>query len=55
MADVKGGLQARRASMLCQNPRFGRYLDQRRRQANALTPGRMPPLRTFAVGLRVGF
>lgn len=42
MAEVKGGLQARRAAMLCQNPRFGLYLDQRRRQANALAPGQMP-------------
>lgn len=28
--------------MLCQNSRFGLYLDQRRRQANALTPGQLP-------------
>ena len=33
---AKGGQQARRAAMLCQNPRFGLYLDQRRRRANAL-------------------
>lgn len=33
---AKGRQQARRAAMLCQNPRFGLYLDHRRRQANAL-------------------
>lgn len=32
----KGGPQARRAAMLCQNKRFGLYLDHRRRANNAL-------------------
>lgn len=32
----KGGLQSRRAAMLCQNARFCLYLDQRRRQAHGL-------------------
>ncbi|WP_237673505.1 hypothetical protein [Vreelandella profundi] len=32
----KGGQQARRAAMLCQNKRFGLYLDHRRRQVQAL-------------------
>lgn len=38
----KGGLQARRAAMLCQNKRFGLYLDQRRRQAQALEYRQLP-------------
>lgn len=42
MPRAKGGLQARRAAMLCRNARFGLYLDQRRRQANALAPGQLP-------------
>lgn len=42
MSELKGGLQARRAAMLCQNARFGLYLDQRRRQANALALGQLP-------------
>ncbi|MGQ7253956.1 hypothetical protein [Vreelandella titanicae] len=40
--DLKGGQQARRAAMLCQNKRFGLYLDQRRRQANALERRDLP-------------
>ncbi|MCB8889951.1 hypothetical protein [Vreelandella malpeensis] len=32
----KGGPQARRAAMLCQNPRFWLYLDHRWRAKNAL-------------------
>ena len=32
----KGGQQARRAAMLCQNPRFWLYLDYRWRAKNAL-------------------
>lgn len=32
----KGGQQARRAAMLCQNPRFWLYLDHRWRAKNAL-------------------
>lgn len=42
MTEMKGGLQARRAAMLCQNPRFGLYLDQRRRQNNELTQAQLP-------------
>ncbi len=38
----KGGQQARRAAMLCQNPRFGLYLDHRRRQAQALEHRQLP-------------
>ncbi len=38
----KGGQQARRAAMLCQNPRFRLYLDQRRRQAHGLGPEQLP-------------
>jgi hypothetical protein len=38
----KGGQQARRAAMLCQNPRFALYLDQRRRQAQALEFRELP-------------
>lgn len=39
---AKGGQQSRRAAMLCQNSRFGLYLDQRRRQANALDYAQLP-------------
>lgn len=42
MTEMKGGLQARRAAMLCQNPRFGLYLDHRRRQANAMEYRELP-------------
>ncbi|MCO7246392.1 hypothetical protein [Halomonas sp. Mc5H-6] len=43
MTDVmKGGQHARRAALLCQNARFGLYLDQRRRQANALYYAQLP-------------
>lgn len=42
MSQQKGGLQARRAAMLCQNKRFGLYLDHRRRQANALEHRDLP-------------
>lgn len=38
----KGGQQARRAAMLCQNKRFGLYLDQRRRQVQALEFRQLP-------------
>lgn len=38
----KGGQQARRAAMLCQNKRFGLYLDYRRRQAKALEYKQLP-------------
>lgn len=41
-SDVKGGPQARRAAMLCQNPRFCLYLDARRRQANGLALEALP-------------
>lgn len=41
-ADPKGGQQSRRAAMLCQNPRFGLYLDYRRRQAKALEYKQLP-------------
>lgn len=39
---LKGGQQARRAALLCQNKRFGLYLDNRRRQANALEYRQLP-------------
>lgn len=39
---AKGGLQSRRAAMLCQNARFCLYLDQRRRQAHGLTLSDLP-------------
>lgn len=39
---TKGGQQARRAAMLCQNKRFGLYLDCRRRQAQALEHRQLP-------------
>lgn len=38
----KGGQQARRAAMLCQNPRFRLYLDHRYRQARDLPEGALP-------------
>ncbi|MDT0499690.1 MULTISPECIES: hypothetical protein [unclassified Halomonas] len=38
----KGGQQARRAAMLCQNPRFRLYLDARRRQAHGLAWSALP-------------
>lgn len=38
----KGGQQARRAAMLCQNPRFRLYLDQRRRRAHGLSLAQLP-------------
>lgn len=39
---LKGGQQARRAALLCQNVRFGFYLDCRRRQAKALEYWQLP-------------
>lgn len=39
---MKGGLQARRAGMLCQNSRFGLYLDHRRRKANGMQWSELP-------------
>nr|WP_300312803.1 hypothetical protein [Halomonas sp.] len=39
---VKGGPQSRRAAMLCANPRFRLYLDQRRRQAHGLAHEQLP-------------
>lgn len=39
---AKGGQQARRAAMLCQNPRFRLYLDQRRRQAHGMGAAQLP-------------
>lgn len=43
MADqLKGGQEARRAAMLCQNPRFWLYLDQRWRAKNALAVHHFP-------------
>ncbi|WP_413614781.1 hypothetical protein MRB56_12800 [Halomonas cupida] len=39
---AKGGLQSRRTAMLCQNPRFRLYLDQRRRQAHGLALSDLP-------------
>ena len=39
---VKGGQQARRAAMLCQNKRFWLYLDQRWRYNNALEHREFP-------------
>lgn len=38
----KGGQQARRAAMLCQNPRFALYLDQRRRRFHKMAYGALP-------------
>lgn len=43
MADqLKGGQEARRAAMLCQNPRFWLYLDQRWRAKNELAVHHFP-------------
>lgn len=43
MTEVKkGGLQSRRAAMLCQNARFCLYLDQRRRQKYGLALADLP-------------
>ena len=42
MSDSKGGPQARRAAMLCQNTRFGLYLDQRQRTKHGLAPEQLP-------------
>lgn len=42
MAELKGGRLARKAGMLCQERRFGLYLDQRRRQNNELTHAQLP-------------
>ncbi|WP_244264824.1 VRR-NUC domain-containing protein [Vreelandella boliviensis] len=39
---LKGGQQARRAALLCQNVRFGLYLDCRRLQAKALEYRQLP-------------
>ena len=41
-AQVKGGPQSRRAAMLCQNPRFALYLDQRRRLRHGLALAYLP-------------
>jgi len=41
-ATQKGGPNARRAAMLCQNKRFGLYLDHRRRQVQALEFRQLP-------------
>ncbi|RUR34494.1 hypothetical protein [Vreelandella nanhaiensis] len=38
----KGGQHSRRAAMLCQNPRFGLYLDQRRRRVHQVPVDQMP-------------
>lgn len=38
----KGGTLARQAAMLCQNPRFRLYLDQRRRWRQGLSPAQLP-------------
>lgn len=38
----KGGPQSRRAAMLCQNPRFWLYLDQRRRRVHQVPVEKMP-------------
>lgn len=38
----KGGQQSRRAALLCQNRRFGLYLDYRRRQVQALELRQLP-------------
>lgn len=39
---MKGGQQARRAALLCANPRFQLYLDNSRRQAHGFTPSDLP-------------
>lgn len=41
-SDAKGGWQARRAAMLCQNARFLLYLDHRRRHAHGLSTSQIP-------------
>ncbi|WP_447556406.1 hypothetical protein [Vreelandella sp. EE22] len=38
----KGGPYAKRAAMLCQNARFGLYLDQRRRRVGNLNEEHLP-------------
>ncbi len=38
----KGGQQARRAALLCQNARFRLYLDHRRRHAHGLSTAQLP-------------
>lgn len=38
----KGGLYARKSALLCQNRRFGLYLDQRRRRAHQVPVDQMP-------------
>lgn len=38
----KGGQQSRRAALLCQNRRFGLYLDYRRRQTKGLEHYQLP-------------
>lgn len=38
----KGGLYARKSAMLCQNRRFGLYLDQRRRRVHQVAVENMP-------------
>lgn len=40
--DMKGGQQARRAAMLCQNARFRLYLDHIQRRRNRMTPTDLP-------------
>jgi hypothetical protein len=40
--EMKGGQNARRAAMLCQNPRFWLYLDHRWRTRNALERREFP-------------
>ncbi|KGE78259.1 hypothetical protein FP66_04480 [Halomonas salina] len=39
---MKGGQQARRAAMLCQNARFCLYLDQTQRRRNGLSLADLP-------------
>lgn len=39
---LKGGQEARRAAMLCHNPRFWRYLDQRWRAKHNLPAHQFP-------------
>ncbi|RTR01959.1 hypothetical protein [Halomonas nitroreducens] len=41
-AHLKGGPQARRAAILCQNPRFRLYLDRRRRCQHGMAEGQLP-------------
>ncbi|WP_369335699.1 hypothetical protein [Halomonas sp. ND22Bw] len=42
MTSYKGGQQARRAAMLCQNARFRLYLDQTQRRRNRLSLSDLP-------------